>query len=124
VRAHSVEVRLNRKGGRFSYGTWVKVRLEEVTLTVLRILSEMKKEKHTILVGFDMVAEFLWISQECSSLSSHFTSWVDVQELLPHHPADHRIELLDAMNLMQITDRVDHIKAPKMHRPSNEPAFK
>ena len=72
-----------------------------------------------MLVGFDMYAEFRWISQECPQLASLFAAWVDIQEIIEKKLECPGPSLISAMNALGITDRSKGT-GKKSHRASND----
>ncbi|KAF2107120.1 hypothetical protein BDV96DRAFT_305601 [Lophiotrema nucula] len=75
----------NGKGAKYEdpewrYGDQVRISEEEAGDVVAKLLS--KYGENRILVGFSMVAEWRWISENCPSLAILFSGWVDVQELV------------------------------------------
>ncbi len=102
------------------YGTTALIDAEEVVPTVTRMLSTFSNEGSLILIGFALYAEFQWISQECPSLSTFFTTWVDLQEIAEERSGALRPGLIDTMSAMHIFDREVGSKGPRMHRASND----
>jgi hypothetical protein len=125
VQAHTIEIR--EKGARKSYkrkkfGTSVTVGAADVGATLVQMLSGLdpKGTRKLILVGFDMNTEFEWISKKCPELSSLFTAWVDIQEIVEERsPCEFRASLVDVVNSLNFTG-TGGMKGKSPHRAAND----
>jgi hypothetical protein len=84
------------------YGNVISSSAEAAGPTVKELLSAYKGR--VILTGFDLYAEFKWISRKFPSLSSSFAAWVDVQDLISEGRGNPRRGLSDTLKAMQIID--------------------
>ncbi|KAF2252117.1 hypothetical protein BU26DRAFT_548808 [Trematosphaeria pertusa] len=81
VRAFTIRLReRNNRGNEYPYGSVEHANADEVVPIFDRILSGFQGK--CILTGFDLHAELKWIALKYPSLATHFTAWVDVQELV------------------------------------------
>jgi hypothetical protein len=88
VRIYTIQIpRKNSGRERCRYRTRAVVQQsKDIAPAVLGFLSKTPglttaKPENVILVGYDMIVEFRWISKN-PGIASYFTSWVDVQELV------------------------------------------
>ena len=84
VEAHSIQIHkrnTRRKGNENRrFGDVLQASAEDVNSILSTLLS--RYDGNIILVGFDLHAELKWIAQHCPTLSSLFTAWTDLQDLI------------------------------------------
>jgi hypothetical protein len=89
VEAHTIQIHkrdTHRKGNENRrFGDVVQASANDVTSILSTLLSAYDGD--IILVGFDLHTELKWIAQHSPSISSLFTAWADVQDLIWHESA-------------------------------------
>lgn len=74
-----------------------------------------------VLLGFDLHNEMKWIADECPTISSHFTAWLDLQEFALQRCKEFAAEsesarnyqpgLSDVLKAMKIRDERHHVRS-------------
>ena len=109
VQAHSIQIRnrISKSATRETtiFGDTLLIDIEEIDTVFKNVFSNYTDK--LILVGFDIYSEFNWMSQECPSLSSYFTAWIDIQEIASERSGrseDIRLSLSDTLRALNIKD--------------------
>lgn len=129
IQAHSIQVRgriSKKNSGRegIKFGNKVFVDADQISQTMVQMLSARGHKGGLILAGFDLYTELEWISRQPPSFSSLFTAWVDLQEIALEHAglaaSAAGVGLLHTMHAMHIVDRKSDAARKKTHRASND----
>lgn len=128
VEAHTIQIHkrnTRRKGNENRrFGDVVQASAENVNSILSTMLS--RYDGNIILLGFDLHAELKWIAQHCAAISSLFTTWVDLQDLIWQESASNsdqvptRPGLQATMKGLQLPHYRDWRRCQNRHYASND----